>query len=128
MTEKEFKEQKDKESLRNSENKSPYKNISEAQMAVVNSAINPRRDRLMEFSNVKESMVFAMAMSIMREAAADPMRDRIKEPLSEVWRTAYFQLQRGVGFKMAMLAGNVALGLRSGEESDFPAARNTSRM
>jgi len=118
----------DKELKSNEKKNAPYKSTSEMQMAVVEGVINPAADRMMEFSNVKSSMIFGLAMSIMRERAADPSRDRIKEPLSMVWRGSLYALWRGEGYKTAMLAGNVALGLKSGEESDFPTARNTSRM
>lgn len=102
----------------------PYKSISETQMAAVDGVLNPSQDRMAEFSNIKPSMTFGIAMSIVRERAADPMRNRISEPLSMVWRSSLFKLWRGEGFKTAMLAGNVALGLKTDGDSDIMPARN----
>ncbi len=106
----------------------PYKSITEAQMMVIENAINPSADRMAEFSNVNPSMTFALAMSMVRERAADPGRDRLKEPLSMVWRQALFQLWRGEKFKTSLLAGNVALGLRTDNEMDLISPRNTTRF
>lgn len=106
----------------------PYKSITEAQMMVIENAINPSAERMAEFSNVNPSMTFALAMSMVRERAADPGRDRLKEPLSMVWRQALFQLWRGEKFKTSLLAGNVALGLRTDNEMDLISPRNTTRF
>ena len=122
------KEDKAKEIARINESKPPYKTITEGQLYVTHTFMNPQRDRYMEFTNMQGSMVFSMVMGMVRERAADPTRDRLKEPLSEVMRVAYCQCQRGVGFKMSMLAGNVALGMKSDDSNvdPFKSPRNTS--
>jgi hypothetical protein len=108
--------------------KPPFKTMTEGQLHVINGVMNPRRDRYPEFTNMQGSMVFSMAMGMMRERAADPTRNRLTEPLSEVLRTSYCQCQRGVGFKMAMLAGNVGLGMKSGESDDMMPPRSQSHF
>lgn len=97
--------------------KPPFKTPSEGQLHIVNSIMNPKRERIAEFSNIKESMVFGMSMSYLRERAADPRRNRLVEPLSEVMRFGYCVFTRGVGFKLAMLGGNVALGITKNDDS-----------
>lgn len=116
--------EKDNKNDKNEKKTLPYKTITETQMAVVDGVINPPEERMAEFSNIKPSMTFGIAMSVVRERAADPTRNRIKEPLSMVWRSSLFKLWRGEGFKTSMLAGNVALGLKTDGESDIIPARN----
>ena len=123
------KQKKENEEADVTRSKPPYKTTTEGQLYVVNQMMNPPKERYPEFTNMKGSDVFGIVMGMVRERAADPTRNRLTEPLSEIMRIAYCQCQRGVGFKMAMLAGNVGLGMKSGDsEGDMPMPRNRTNF
>lgn len=101
--------------------KPPFKTPTEAVLYITNSFMNPTQERMMEFTNMKEGMVFPMVLSKVRERAADPHRNRLLEPLSGIMRFAYCQARRGIGFKTTMLGGNLVLGGLSSTEDEMPA-------
>jgi hypothetical protein len=128
MSREELKEGKSKEALSIEASKPPYSTTTAGQLYVIHQVMNPAPDRYMEFTNMQGGMVFPMVIGMMKERAADPTRDRIKEPLSAISRMAYCQCMRGVGFKMAMLAGNVGLGMKAEESSNEFMPRQQTRL
>lgn len=108
--------------------KPPYNNMTEAAIHAIDKLLNPSRERMLEFTNIPESMVFPIVAASIRQAAANPFRNIITDPLSGVFTYTYCSVRRSVGAtRIGMMMGQLANSKMSATDSELGNYDNPSR-
>ena len=78
----------------------------QAMLKMVNLLYETPDALLSELTEIPRNAVIPLSIIHMKERLLDPTRDKMKEPISQVWRNAYFRLQRGLG-RAHLLSGAI---------------------
>ncbi len=124
----ETKETKDKDTKIIKVEKPPYETLTQAALYAMRDMLNPPRGKEIEYSNIPEFMVFPLVSSAVRQAAANPYRNIITEPLSGIFTSAYCAVRCAVGStRKAMMVGQLANSKMSASDSELPDFNNPTK-
>jgi hypothetical protein len=99
--------------------------LNNATMKLVNYAYDTPRSRMAEMTIIPRRLVTKLACEVAKEAAINPRRNPITQPISEIFRYALYQLLRSVGGFHLARAGIIAQAqIVSTEEDDESEVRN----
>lgn len=88
--------------------KTPLPRSGDASLKLINLLFDPEDKNLPMITRVERRAVLPLSIQIMRESITDPKRIEDGTPLSEIWRIAYFKLQRSVDMRGFMIAAGLA--------------------